>query len=223
MRRIRGVVRVAEEPLVIDDQAAGCRSGCVGIAVFLALYLRIYIRQELRDRLRYRVGPAEGTHETLLLKRILLLILAALLHLDLIREEWPVAHISPVRIFCEDLVRAQDLIVVILKNILCIPGVARPVHETARLHCGRIEVLETDMLGHFSHDRLILFRIHVSVQRSDESVAWAVRLMLMGRVDRPGIRSLELHRLHEVGRSEVQIKSDQAPALYRVGLPAAAF
>ena len=129
----------------------------------------------------------------------------------------------PVRVLCEDLVCAEELVVVVLEDVLRVAGIARPVHEPGRLESGAVKIFEPDALRHLSHDRLVLFRIHITIQRNDEAEPRLFGFVLVGGIDRPGVGSLELHLLHEVIRSEVQVEGQDAPELYRVRLSSPRF
>ena len=179
--RVCGMVAIGELIFIENHTRLGVRRNIVVTPRHGTVL--VHIGEKSVDGIGYRISTAESTHGSGLLQRVCLLFDVTLDDTLLPLGNRPLCGVTPVRVFCQNGIRVQQVTLHLVKYELSIGGGAGPVHQTARLVGGIIEEFDTDLLCDLSGNRAVFIRGHFTGQRDDQAEPGLLRRVFMGAVE----------------------------------------
>jgi hypothetical protein len=163
--------------LIVVDTTPACESGGISRSDPAWRWF-VNICEKGLNRLLHRVRPAKRPYRTGLFERVSLFFDLALHHRYLAFGHGPLRRVMPVDIFGENCVGIEQRAVNLSEDKLSVRGGRRPVHETARLISGIVELLDSDFLGDLSAKPPCIRPADVAGKRDDEPKSGFLRVCL---------------------------------------------
>ena len=205
------MVAVQEGAVFIEDRSVCGGASRVGVPSMLSL--GIDARQEGVNGCRNIIGPAEQAHDAGLFRGVSLTIDLPDPDLCLNLSGGPQTTVLPgvIRsIAPQHLVGAEHLSLLLPEHILPVTGAAGPVHESAGLEAGDVQLLEADVLRDLSGDGLVLLHRHRAVQGEEHPQSGLLRCVGVCGVAGAG-PAPERGVLPGIRPGVIQVQSHQAP------------
>ena len=129
----------------------------------------------------------------------------------------------PIRIFCQNRIRIEQISRDLPEHELSIGRGGRPVHQPARFVGGIIKKFNPDLFRNFSGDGAVFIRHHFTGQRDNKTEPRLFRCVLMGGVHITLEGKEHLDLIDNIFCRIVHIQRQARPGKDTVLLPSAAF